>query len=77
MDQHAFHDLLPEDFPFTIRFYDMADPSGPPLDTIVVDGPGVVPIKSYKPKRVRVTIEYPNGRIESADPPEETNAVRP
>lgn len=64
----AFHDLKRSDLPVVVRFYDVATEEL--LDTITIDGAGVVKVPGFAPRRVRVEVQYNDGRIIHEGPPD-------
>ena len=62
----AAHDLPARSFPFTVRQID-AD-TDELLSETVVDGPGVMDITGWAPRRVRVEIYWGDGSVTKMDP---------
>lgn len=63
----AFHDLPAEAFPLTITFTD-AD-TAEELHTITLDGPGVLDIPGWAPRRVAVDLVLATGENSHMEPP--------
>lgn len=53
----GFVDMASEDYPFTIEY--LAEDTGELLDTLVVQGPGVLAVPSFAPRKVTVRTTFP------------------
>lgn len=57
-DEHRFVDLKRADYPFEVTY--LAEDTGEVLTTVQIDGPGVLEIPSFSPRKVTVVAKFPN-----------------